>query len=101
MIEYSPTCMSRAGFGQLKIATFKFTISSGAGGLLAFAGQRVFGRPAHQRRIVLAEQYLAEADRRIDLHLSEAAALGVATTQRLHQRLGGLLHVLLQVGIGP
>ena len=68
---------------------------------LAFAGHRIFGRPAHQRRVVVAEQHLAEADRGLDLHLPVGARLGVAAAQRLHQRLGGLLDILLQVGIGP
>src|SRR6476619_7318527 len=74
---------------------------SRAGGGFALAGHRIFGRPAHQRRIVVAEQDLAEADRRLDLHLPVGARLAVATAQRLHQPLGGLLDVMLQVGIGP
>src|SRR6478735_9330929 len=37
-------------------------------GGFALAGDGVFGRPAHQRRIIMPEQHLAEADRRLDLH---------------------------------
>ena len=34
-----------------------------ARGRFTLAGHRVFGRPAHQRRIIMAEQDFAEADR--------------------------------------
>src|SRR3954467_2398364 len=72
----------------------------GAGGL-ALARHGVFGRPAHQRGIVVAEEYLAEADRGLDLHLAVGAPPDIATAQRLHQSLGRLLDVVLQVGISP
>ena len=49
----------------------------------------------------MAEQDLAEADRGLDLRLPVGARLGVAAAQRLHQALGGLLDIVLQVGIGP
>ena len=66
-------------------------------GLLAF-DNRILSRPAHQRRVVRAEQHFAEADRRLRLLLPVDAPTFIA--QRLHQRLGGLLHIMLQVGIG-
>ena len=67
----------------------------------ALAGGGVFGGPVHQRGIVAAEQDLAEADRRLGLHLAVGARLAVAAAQRLHQAFGRLLDIMLQVGIGP
>src|SRR4051812_16914804 len=78
------------------------TVAGGlALGRFALTGDGIFGRPAHQRRIIMAEQDLAEADRRLDLHLPVGAPFGVAAAQRLHQPLGRSLDVMLQVGIGP
>ena len=92
-------CLSMMLFGKPEPA---FPILAGAGGLgLALASHGVFGRPAHQRGVILAEQHYAEADRGLDLHLAVGARLAVAAAQRLHQALGRLLDILLQVGIGP
>src|SRR3984957_9762761 len=67
----------------------------------AFTGQRILGGPAHQRSIVVAEQYLAKADRRGYLHLPIGTRPDFGAAQRLNQPLGGFFDILLQVGIGP
>jgi hypothetical protein len=48
---------------------------------LRFDSERVLGRPAHQRRIIMAEQNLAETDRRLDLLLSERAGTLIAVAE--------------------
>ena len=67
---------------------------------LALDRERIVGRPVHQRRIVMAEQNLAEADRRLDLLLPERAHALFAFAERSHQGFGGLLDVMLQIRIG-
>ncbi len=65
--------------------------------LLGNAG--ILRRPAHQRRIIAAEKHLAEADRRLDLHLPVAAGPCVAAPQRLH--LLNSTHIQRKLEQGP
>src|SRR5579863_4417474 len=67
----------------------------------ALADRSVFGGPAHQRRIIGAEQQVAEADRRGYLCLAVSPVLALAAAQGLHQCLGGLLDIVLKIGVGP
>src|SRR6185437_13341048 len=75
-------------------------LSAGARGF-AFRGQRTIDRPAHQRGIFAPEQRFTEARCGVGLHLAIGARPDIPGTQRLDQRFGRLLYILLQVRIGP